>query len=335
MKRTQGMYIAFLGPAPCRCGGALLHRQSACRRRHHWSSAGALCRLCSIDAGAEAGGEASEAEARRSSERHGGEVRACWRGLLEAKQAYAAYAAAARERGDEGWTIALLAEEIIAGIERDLEGLQASELEMQRHREQMQELERQIAEVQTRREAADKHLEVCRRRLAEQERKWQAWLAERELPRSLKPETAGELYNLIDRVRQTISHRDSAAMRIQGYKERIAAYEQRVEALCEALAVPYDSYADAAAAAGGLRTDGTGSGALGTPQALQQQYEQRAEEAQHLEARIRQTEARIRALWDESERRMRRITNGWRHSASGEDSLRRRFGKRACAWSGW
>ena len=89
-------------------------------------------------------------------------------------------------------------------------------------------------------------------------------------------------------------------MRIQGYKERIAAYEQRVRALCEALAVPYDSYADAAAAARGAAELTAQEAELWERrQALQQQYEQRAEEAQHLEARIRQTEARIRALWDE------------------------------------
>lgn len=299
MKRTQGMVHAFLGLLLA-VAAVLFFTDNPLAGAVITGAALVLYAAYALSMRAQKRErKRSEAEARRSSERHGGEVRRMLEGLLEAKQAYAAYAAAARERGDEGWTIAL-AEEIIAGIERDLEGLQASELEMQRHRERMQELERQIAEVQTRREAADKRLEVCRRRLAEQERKWQAWLAERELPRSLKPETAGELYNLIDRVRQTISHRDSAAMRIQGYKERIAAYEQRVRALCEALAVPYDSYADAAAAARGAAELTAQEAELWERrQALQQQYEQRAEEAQHLEARIRQTEARIRALWDE------------------------------------
>lgn len=193
------------------------------------------------------------------------------------------------------------AEALAEQLELSLEQLQSAEDNVRQWSHKLEDANKRAVELAERLKEQEARLAAAEHEQGMAIHQWQAWLQERNLSLRLQPETTAELLTRCEQVKQLIAHRDDLQERIAAYTKRIEAFEAQVHEIATALGES-------------LRPDETAVGMLRRllEQARQDaeldherrsqraRYQERHVEWTELSERLRQSQARIQALWEEA-----------------------------------
>ena len=119
-------------------------------------------------------------------------------------------------------------------LETALAALGVWETEQKRVKEAADQIDQLKKRVCLGKETADK----ARDQRTRVTKAWHAWLEEREIDRTTRPETCLELFSMVESLRQKIKAVDGLRQRITAIKEDMGAYEARTNATRQACGLP-------------------------------------------------------------------------------------------------
>lgn len=191
---------------------------------------------------------------------------------------------------------------VLDELEAALDQLQTAESDIRSFELAVADLDREAEQLRGLCAELEERQEVCERELEMTGARWRAWLEEKQLPADVTPDTALELLNLIERVKEFMRVRDAAAERIETYTVRIETFERNVRLLHESLGEASDRRTASPHELIRLLAERLAreTELAERKRSLEGQYADRLPEHREIAEQIRQVKERIGRLWAEA-----------------------------------